>query len=32
MWGEKKGRKSASVIAGTFEDALPTLRKQMKDR
>ena len=31
-WCEKWGRKSASTIPGNFEEALPTLRRQMKDR
>jgi hypothetical protein len=31
-WCDKQGRKSASVIPDNFEEALPTLRRQMKDR
>jgi len=31
-WCADRGRKSASVIQGSFEEALPTLKRQMKDR
>ena len=31
-WSEKRERKSARVIPGDFEEALPMLRKQMKNR
>ena len=31
-WSERVGRKSAGVIEGTFEEALPTIRRQMKSR
>jgi hypothetical protein len=31
-WCERVGRKSACTLAGTFEEVLPTIRRQMKSR
>jgi hypothetical protein len=31
-WRERVGRKSARVMAGTFEEALPIIRREMKSR
>jgi hypothetical protein len=31
-WCESRGRKNASVIAGSFEEALPIIRRQMRQR